>query len=180
MRAGFRGAARRGFDHVLQIDADGQHDAADLPRFAALAEAHPDAVICGTPVYDESVPKGRLYGRYLTHVWVWINTLSFAIRDSMCGFRVYPLAPVLALIDAVEIGRRMDFDVEILVRLHWRGAGHGGQVPGPGRFRAVPADAPRRLRRPRRRRGSGGPAARRRPPAASASRAPCALPPCAG
>lgn len=121
MLAGFREAARRGFDHVLQIDADGQHDAADLPRFAALAEAHPDAVICGTPVYDESVPKGRLYGRYLTHVWVWINTLSFAIRDSMCGFRVYPLAPVLALIDAVEIGRRMDFDVEILVRLHWRG-----------------------------------------------------------
>lgn len=73
------------------------------------------------PEYDESVPKGRLYGRYLTHLWVWINTLSFAIRDSMCGFRIYPLAPVLALMAQEPIGRRMDFDVEIIVRLFWRG-----------------------------------------------------------
>jgi len=121
MIAGFREAGRLGYSHALQIDADGQHDGDDLPRFAALAAQHPQAVICGTPVYDASVPKGRLYGRYATHVWVWINTLSFAIQDSMCGFRVYPLAPTLALIDAVAIGRRMDFDVEILVRLYWRG-----------------------------------------------------------
>ena len=91
--SGFRAAARAGFTHVLQIDADGQHRAADIPRFIALAQAHPEAVIAGCPVYDESVPALRLYARYLTHVWVWINTLSFAIRDSMCGFRLYPLAP---------------------------------------------------------------------------------------
>ena len=48
-------------------------------------------MILGRPVYDESVPKSRLYGRYLTHVWVWIETLSLTIRDSMCGFRLYPL-----------------------------------------------------------------------------------------
>jgi hypothetical protein len=65
------------------------------------------------------VPKGRLYGRYLTHIWVWINSLSLSIPDSMCGFRVYPLAPTLELIDSVAIGRRMDFDSEILVRLSW-------------------------------------------------------------
>lgn len=121
MLAGFREAARRGATHVLQIDADGQHDCTDIPRFLAAAVAEPDAIICGTPRYDASVPKARLYGRYLTHVWVWINTLSFAIRDSMCGFRVYPLAPVLDLIDAEPIGLRMDFDPEILVRLYWRG-----------------------------------------------------------
>ncbi len=121
MLAGFREAARRGASHVLQIDADGQHDTDDIPRFLDEARRAPDAVICGAPVYDASVPKGRLYGRYLTHVWVWINTLSFAIRDSMCGFRVYPLAAVLPLIDAEPIGRRMDFDPEVLVRLHWRG-----------------------------------------------------------
>lgn len=121
MLAGFREAARRGASHALQIDADGQHDAADIPRFIEQARRDPAAAICGVPVYDASVPKGRLYGRYLTHAWVWINTLSFAIRDSMCGFRVYPLPAVLALIDAEPIGRRMDFDPEILVRLHWRG-----------------------------------------------------------
>lgn len=119
--AGFRQAGGEGFSHVLQIDADGQHDPADIPKFLALARAHPDDVVCGVPLYDASVPKGRLYGRYLTHVWVWINTLSFAIRDSMCGFRVYPLSPVLRLMDEETIGLRMDFDVEVLVRLFWRG-----------------------------------------------------------
>ncbi|HEY9143936.1 MAG TPA: glycosyltransferase family 2 protein [Arenimonas sp.] len=119
--AGLREAGRRGFSHALQIDADGQHDARDVPRFLAMARETPDAVINGRPIYDQSVPKARLYGRYATHVWVWINTLSLAIRDSMCGFRVYPLAPTLALLDREHIGTRMDFDSEILVRLHWQG-----------------------------------------------------------
>lgn len=121
MMAGLRAALSRGYSHALQIDADGQHNAGDIPRFLALAKAQPEMLVCGTPVYDESVPKGRLYGRYATHIWVWINTLSFAIRDSMCGFRVYPLQPTVALIDSVKIGKRMDFDVEVLVRLFWRG-----------------------------------------------------------
>jgi glycosyltransferase involved in cell wall biosynthesis len=121
MMAGLRAAAAAGHSHALQIDADGQHDAGDIPRFLAHAVAEPDAVICGTPVYDESVPRLRLVARYLTHVWVWINSLSLQIRDSMCGFRVYPLAPVVRLIDEARLGRRMDFDPEVLVRLHWRG-----------------------------------------------------------
>ncbi len=118
--AGLREAARLGFSHALQVDADGQHDLSDLPHFINASQAEPQALICGYPQYDESVPKGRLYARYLTHVWVWINTLSLSIRDSMCGFRVYPLPATLALIDAVNIGKRMDFDTEILVRLAWR------------------------------------------------------------
>lgn len=119
--AGLREALRRGYSHAVQIDADGQHDPADIPAFLRDAEEQPAAVVVGRPIYDASVPKGRLYGRYATHVWVWINTLSLQIRDSMCGFRVYPLAPTVELIDRVNIGRRMDFDSEILVRLHWRG-----------------------------------------------------------
>ena len=115
-----RKARELGFSHALQIDADGQHDVKDIPAFLALSRKHPDAVVCGQPVYDDSVPKGRLYGRYATHIWVWINTLSLDIRDSMCGFRVYPLGPVVDLIDGVRLGRRMDFDPELLVRLHWR------------------------------------------------------------
>ncbi|WP_374602367.1 glycosyltransferase family 2 protein [Arenimonas sp.] len=119
--AGLREAGRRGFSHALQIDADGQHDARDVPRFLAMARETPDAVINGRPIYDQSVPRARLYGRYASHVWVWINTLSLAIRDSMCGFRVYPLAPTVALIDREHIGTRMDFDTEIIVRLYWQG-----------------------------------------------------------
>jgi len=118
---GLRAAQAAGFSHALQIDADGQHDSADVARFLAAGQSCPVAVICGQPVYDESVPKGRLYGRYLTHVWVWIETLSFAIGDSLCGFRLYPLTTAIPLIDRVTISRRMSFDIEILVRLVWLG-----------------------------------------------------------
>ncbi|MGH6647955.1 glycosyltransferase family 2 protein [Aquabacterium sp.] len=120
MMAGLRRAQALGYTHALQVDADAQHDVTDLSKFLAASEREPLAVICGQPVYDDSVPKGRLYGRYLTHVWVWINTLSLDIRDSMCGYRVYPLGSVVALIDQVRLGRRMDFETELLVRLHWR------------------------------------------------------------
>ncbi|WP_339529461.1 glycosyltransferase family 2 protein [Pseudomonas mucidolens] len=118
--AGFREAARLGFSHALQVDADGQHDLREVTTFLDASRSHPEALICGYPEYDDSVPKGRLYARYLTHVWVWINSLSLQIRDSMCGFRIYPLAPVLALMDSANIGKRMDFDSDILVRLAWR------------------------------------------------------------
>jgi glycosyltransferase involved in cell wall biosynthesis len=118
---GFRKAAELGCSHALQVDADGQHNLDDVPAFLAQARALPQALVVGCPVYDESVPKGRLYGRYATHIWVWINTLSLQIKDSMCGFRVYPLGPVLALIGRRELGRRMNFDIEILVRLYWDG-----------------------------------------------------------
>ncbi len=119
--AGLRKALELGFTHALQMDADGQHDLQAVPGFIAAAQRAPEQLVCGYPEYDASVPKGRLYARYLTHVWVWVHTLSFSIRDSMCGFRVYPLAPALQLFDQVKLGTRMDFDTEVLVRLYWRG-----------------------------------------------------------
>ncbi|HEY7885096.1 MAG TPA: glycosyltransferase family 2 protein [Cellvibrionaceae bacterium] len=118
---GMQHAAAAGYSHALQIDADGQHNAADIPRLLSQAEVEPTAVIAGVPVYDDSVPRHRFYSRYLTHVCVWIETLSLEIKDSMCGFRVYPLAPVLALARSTSIGSHMDFDTEIIVRLFWRG-----------------------------------------------------------
>jgi predicted LPLAT superfamily acyltransferase len=116
---GFREAHRAGFSHALQIDADGQHDIADVQRFLERSRARPEALIAGQPIYDASAPASRRYGRFATHVWVWIETLSLAIGDSMCGFRLYPLAPTIALIDRVAIPTRMDFDIEIIVRLYW-------------------------------------------------------------
>ncbi|OHX16354.1 glycosyltransferase family 2 protein [Chromobacterium sphagni] len=121
MMAGLRAALGMGYSHALQIDADGQHDSGDIPRFLQLARAQPKALICGCPLYDADAPKSRRYGRYATHVWVWINTLSLQIRDAMCGFRVYPLAATVPLFDRAKLGLRMDFDVEVLVRLSWRG-----------------------------------------------------------
>ncbi|MDR1425078.1 MAG: glycosyltransferase family 2 protein [Azoarcus sp.] len=121
MMTGFRLASEAGASHVLQVDADAQHDLDVVPRFLEAVRQHPGAVIAGYPRYDQSVPKGRLIARYLTHVWVWINTLSLRIVDSMCGFRLYPLAATLPLLPALHRAARMDFDTEILVRLDWEG-----------------------------------------------------------
>ncbi|KJS09337.1 MAG: glycosyl transferase [Gammaproteobacteria bacterium BRH_c0] len=125
VKDGLRAAQALHFTHALQIDADGQHNTSDISRFVQTSQAHPDALVAGYPVFDASVPRHRYYARYLSHVWVWINTLSTTIRDSMCGFRVYPLAQSCALIDTSPMGDRMDFDCEFIVRWYW--AGHSLQ-----------------------------------------------------
>lgn len=117
---GMRVAADLGFTHVIQVDADGQHNMEDISRLLALANTYPDALITGVPVYDDSVPRTRLISRYITHFWVWVETLSFSIKDSMCGFRVYPLAQTLPLLNE-RLGKRMEFDTQIMVRMHWQG-----------------------------------------------------------
>ena len=118
---GVRQAAQAGFTHALQIDADGQHRVEDIAPFLAKAAAYPNALVIGSPRYDDSVPGLRLWARYLTHAWVSINTLSRQIEDSMCGFRVYPVAPLLELDCRHKLGARMSFDIEVLVRLCWAG-----------------------------------------------------------
>lgn len=121
LTAALLAARDAGYTHALQIDADGQHDTADAPRFVAEARANPQAMICGRAVYDDSVPKARKYGRYLTHACVWVETLSLAIDDSMCGYRLYPLDVTCAEIARKPFPARMDFDTEAAVRLLWRG-----------------------------------------------------------
>ncbi|OZB05805.1 MAG: glycosyl transferase [Idiomarina sp. 34-48-12] len=117
---GFRLAHAQGLTHALQIDADGQHNHEDVPQFLAAAQAEPHALISGWPQYDESMPLARKIGRQITHFWVHIETLSLKIKDTMCGFRVYPLAETLATMATKPIGERMDFDIEIMMRMYWR------------------------------------------------------------
>ena len=118
---GFKAALAQGFSHAIQIDADGQHDTDAIPQFLAISKQQPNAMILGQPIFDASVPKNRLYGRKITTFWIAINTLSHAIADGMCGFRLYPLAAVNKLISTTEIGQGMDFDIDIVVRLYWQG-----------------------------------------------------------
>lgn len=118
---GYRAAAARGFTHAIQLDADAQHEAADVRRFLAAAGANPDALVLGEPVFDGDAPKSRLYGRRLSVGLVWLATLSRRVSDPLCGFRCVPLAPALRLLDRVSMGRRMDFEPELAVRLVWMG-----------------------------------------------------------
>ncbi|WP_298632766.1 glycosyltransferase family 2 protein [uncultured Umboniibacter sp.] len=119
--SGLRWAEQLGFSHVVQVDADGQHGLEALPQLLRSATEAPEDLIAGLPQFDASIPKRRLYGRYVTHILVWLNSLSFTIKDSMCGFRVYPLVSTLQAVDQGEMHWRMGFDIEILVRLHWQG-----------------------------------------------------------
>lgn len=119
VKKGLRFSKKKGYTHVFQIDADGQHDLDNLNDFIRLSMTHPSALISGHPIYDKSIPLSRKIGRMLTHVWVWIETLSFNISDSMCGFRIYPLMETVSTLEKQKIGCRMDFDTEIMVHLYW-------------------------------------------------------------
>lgn len=117
VQAGVIAARALGFSHALQVDADGQHDLEAVPLFLEAARASPASVILGRPVFDHTVPWGRLAGRQLTVCLTRLEVGGAQITDPMCGFRVYPLAAMLGL----RCGRRMDFDIEVAVRLVWRG-----------------------------------------------------------
>jgi glycosyltransferase involved in cell wall biosynthesis len=118
---GIEKAAELGLTHVLQIDADGQHDETRISFFLKESAGKPDRVICGYPEYDGSAPRGRIIGRKISNFWVSVVTLSGEFRDALCGFRVYPVAPLLRIIRRSRLDKRMGFDPEILARLYWAG-----------------------------------------------------------
>lgn len=114
VKVGLAEAARAGFSHAFQIDADGQHDLDAMPRFLRAAEESPEHAVFGAPVYDESAPAVRLFARKITKFWVDLEAGAGVIEDAMVGFRVYPVEQTLAQ-DART--NRMSFDVEIAVLL---------------------------------------------------------------
>lgn len=118
---GLRAAQAAGYTHALAMDADGQHPADHIARFMALSMADPAAMILGRPVFGAEAPRLRVQGRRISNFWVRVETLWADIDDSLFGFRVYPIAPLVALMSERRWMRRFDFDVEAVVRLCWRG-----------------------------------------------------------
>ena len=110
-----------GFTHALTMDADGQHPVDLIETFMRASMARPDAMILGRPVFDASAPLLRVRGRRLSNGWTDVETLGAGIGDSLYGFRVYPIAPLLAVMRGQRWMRRFDFDTEAVVRLAWRG-----------------------------------------------------------
>jgi glycosyltransferase involved in cell wall biosynthesis len=118
---GMREAQSLGFTHVLTMDSDGQHPAASIPEFMQASSASPESMILGSPIFDASAPPIRVRGRKISNWWANLETLWSGIHDSLFGFRVYPIDPLISVMRRQPWMRRFDFDVEAAVRLCWRG-----------------------------------------------------------
>ena len=118
---GARLAVAAGFTHGLVMDADGQHPAASIAEFMAMSSANPDAMILGKPIFGPEVPRERLHGRKLSVGMVYLESLGRGIADPLFGFRIYPLASLLATLGPRRGGRRYDFDTESALRMLWAG-----------------------------------------------------------
>ena len=118
---GLRRAASAGYTHALTMDADGQHPAALIPAFMQASQARPETMVLGRPVFDASAPALRVRGRRVSNAWTNLETLGAGVADSLYGFRVYPVAALVAVMQRQRWMRRFDFDTEAVVRLAWRG-----------------------------------------------------------
>lgn len=130
---GLQKAQAAGFTHALTMDSDGQHPAASIPEFMATSIANPDAMVLGMPQFDASAPKLRVRGRKISNAWANLETLWMGIGDSLFGFRIYPVGPLIAVMKQQRWMRRFDFDPEAAVRLCWRGV-RPVNVPCPVRY----------------------------------------------
>ena len=119
--AGIIRAAAAGFTHALTMDSDGQHPADLIPAFMATSQAAPGAMILGKPVFGPEAPALRVNGRKVSNGWANLETLWMGVGDSLYGFRVYPIAPLMQIMRANRFMRRFDFDPEAVVRLCWAG-----------------------------------------------------------
>jgi len=130
---GMRQALHEGFTHALTMDSDGQHPADLIPVFMAASQAAPGAMVLGEPQFDASAPSLRVKGRRISNWWANLETLWTGVHDSLYGFRIYPIAPLVAIMDRQLWMRRFDFDVEAAVRLCWRGV-RPINLPAPVRY----------------------------------------------
>ncbi|WP_043464953.1 glycosyltransferase family 2 protein [Azovibrio restrictus] len=119
--AGITQAAAAGYTHALTMDSDGQHPAQLIPAFMAASLADPGAMVLGKPVFAADAPALRVNGRKVSNGWANLETLWMGIGDSLYGFRVYPIAPLRAIMGSSRWMRRFDFDPEAVVRLCWAG-----------------------------------------------------------
>lgn len=99
------------WSHVLMLDADGQHDPADIPSFLALADEH-DLVVGNRLHQPAAIPAKRFWTNYIGTRALSLMT-GFPLEDSQCGFRLVRSS----LLRQMElVGRRYSVDTEILVR----------------------------------------------------------------
>ena len=109
---------RQGLTHMVSIDADGQHDPEDLPKFLTAINENRQALIVGHRDFvQSSIPGSSRFGRKFSNFWLRLQTGS-QLKDSQSGFRAYPLFIFQHLNFWT---RRYNFEIEVLVRSAWAG-----------------------------------------------------------
>ena len=116
---GLQQAKQLGYTHVLTMDSDGQHPATLIPTFMQASQEQPRAMVLGVPIFAADAPRARVYGRKISNFWAQFETLWHGIGDSLYGFRVYPIAPLMRIMQSQHWMRRFDFDPEAAVRMAW-------------------------------------------------------------
>jgi glycosyltransferase involved in cell wall biosynthesis len=117
---GIQRAREAGYTHVLTMDSDGQHPPQCIAPFMAASQRQTDCMVLGVPQFDASAPNLRVQGRRISNGWANLETLWMGIGDSLFGFRIYPIEPLLQVMKKNRWMRRFDFDPEAAVRLCWR------------------------------------------------------------
>lgn len=97
LAAGWQRAAERGFEWVLLLDGDGQHDPADAPAFLRAAREPGVRMVVGNRMHDPaSMPWVRRTTNRLMSRWI-SRRAGVAFPDSQCGYRLLHLQTLLAL-----------------------------------------------------------------------------------
>lgn len=83
-------AFAEGAGAVITLDADGQHDPADIPTFRAASARHPGALVLGNRFGDiASMPRGRARAIRFGDFFIgW--ACERRVSDAQCGMRLYP------------------------------------------------------------------------------------------
>lgn len=130
MQTGLAFAEALGFDDAIQVDADCQHDLQDIPRFIQKSQRSPGAMVLGAPIFDDSIPAIRKYGRKITVLMVFLEAGTRGLPDAMCGYRLYPVKETNRL---GRMNARMGYDPEVMIRAIWAGIPYE-QVPTHVRY----------------------------------------------
>lgn len=111
LRAGFRRALDEGYDAVITLDADGQHDPAEIPAFVALFAAHQPDLIIGERTFA-SMPFPRNLSNTLGR-WLFSWALGQPVRDNQSGYRLLSRRMMEATLNSGERG--FEFEVDMIV-----------------------------------------------------------------
>jgi glycosyltransferase involved in cell wall biosynthesis/uncharacterized protein (DUF2062 family) len=109
-------ARRLGMSHIITIDADGQHDPANISQFIPAIRENPLAIVIGKRIFNKkTVPFSSRFGRSFSNFWLRVET-GYSLKDTQSGFRAYPVV----LLEWLKLhDKRYSFEIEVLVKAAW-------------------------------------------------------------